>query len=893
MKNDTNQEEWRNPLMELVTGILPQTKSQKSSKQSTPSSKREEHEPNERKSILPFPYRTTDIKQFIPQRKEETSDKGKDKVNFDSQGLVNVKEIKNGIICSGDGSYVKILEVMPLNYYQKDVAEKNKITDAFLQLFRTCPTNLHIKMRTEKADTNVIVNTIRENYQRENNPQLKKMAEHYIAHITALQNSNTVDKRFYIIYQYEGENGTISRDFKDIYRSMKSIEYDIRSKLTSCGNLVISPKNENYHACEVLYKFYNPITCKSETLQDRIDRICTDFKKANNPIGEPREADYIAPRGLSSKPTKDWLLMDGMYHTWLVIRDNTFPPIVQTGWLDNIPVDYGVDIDILSKRLNRGTVESGLKQMRKYKYSSFNANRTNYDKAEAISKEIQNAEYIKSCMNNFDEDLFNCEIIITVRADTFALMRELKNSIQKHLEGLSIYTTTSFLTAHEWLKNVAPDMYITKSFFRKFSHNMLTRNMAQLYPFTSMSLFDNEGYVVGRNVLGSSLVSFNNFNTQLYSNGNIVIMGTPGSGKSFLEMMLASRMRMMGVRTMFILPLKAHEYYNACEKMGGEYIKFIPGGKTCVNIMEIRPQVAVNGDLLEDTDEADGMDAPLLARKIASLCAFLQLNMQDDKLSTSEKNRFNVLCTKLYANYGITSNNDSIWLNKEKRKLKPMPILQDLNDALKEDPVLSRVRDALSPYMYGGMFSNFNGPTNVDLTKQYLVFDVDKTSISEDYLPAMMYIAFDCCYDLAKQSLKHKDAIFMDEVWLMMQNEDCAKQVKEMVKIIRGYGSCTVLATQDSGDFLRSNDGLGESILAASKIKFFLRIEDMEINNVARVVDLNANDRANFKKFPAHGRALLMSDKDKILIDLISSEEELKTYTTDVNLRKKFSEMIG
>ena len=184
-------------------------------------------------------------------------------------------------------------------------------------------------------------------------------------------------------------------------------------------------------------------------------------------------------------------------------------------------------------------------------------------------------------------------------------------------------------------------------------------------------------------------------------------------------------------------------------------------------------------------------------------------------------------------------------------------------------------------------------PDDYEVVESEVVFDVDKTSISEDYLPAMMYIAFDCCYDLAKQSLKHKDAIFMDEVWLMMQNEDCAKQVKEMVKIIRGYGSCTVLATQDIGDFLRSNDGLGESILAASKIKFFLRIEDMEINNVARVVDLNANDKANFKKFPAHGRALLMSDKDKILIDLISSEEELKTYTTDVNLRKKFSEMTG
>ena len=121
----------------------------------------------------------------------------------------------------------------------------------------------------------------------------------------------------------------------------------------------------------------------------------------------------------------------------------------------------------------------------------------------------------------------------------------------------------------------------------------------------------------------------------------------------------------------------------------------------------------------------------------------------------------------------------------------------------------------------------------------------------------------------------------------MMQNEDCAKQVKEMVKIIRGYGSCTVLATQDVGDFLRSGDGLGESILASSKIKFFLKMEDMEINDVSKCVNLNKNDRANFKQFPAHGRAMLMSGKDKMLIDLIASDSETQIYSTDVNLRNR------
>lgn len=815
------------------------------------------------------------------------------KHDYDSQGIVNVKEIKKGIIICSDGSYVKILEILPLNYYQKDTTEKNKITADYERLFRTCPNALHIKMRTETADTNKIIKAIRENYKKENNFTLKLRAEEYINHILLLQNQNTIDKRFYIMYQYEGENGNYSRDFYAIYKTMKNIERDMRSKLINTGNLVVTPEDENYHACETLYKFYNPLSSIQEPLNERIDRLHNDYKMLNGDYPSIKECDYVAPRGLSSKTSKDWLLMDGMYHTWLILRDNSYPEVTQTGWIDNIPVMLGVDVDILTKRCNRKTVTTALDQIKRYKTSSYNSNRTNAEKASTIFKELQNAKYISDAMNNFDEDLFNTTIIITIRSFTFEGMQDMKNRIKGHLDGLSIYTSTSFLTAHEFLRMTAPDMYMNNQIFKKYSHNMLTRNMAQLYFFTAMSLFDNEGYVIGRNAQSGSLISFNNFNTTLYSNGNIVIMGTPGSGKSFLEMMLGYRMRLMGVRTMYILPLKAHEYYEACMNMGGEYIKFIPGGKTCVNIMEIRPQVTADGELLEDSDDIvdmEGMNTPLLAKKISSLCAWLQLNMQEDKLTTAEKNSFNTLCAKLYANYGITADNDSIWLNKEQRKLKPMPILQDLNDALQENLELSRIRSVLSPYMRGGMFSNFNGPTNVDLNNQFLVFDVDKTAINEDYLPAMMYIAFDCCYDMAKQNLYHKDAIFMDEVWLMMQNEDCAKQVKEMVKIIRGYGACTVLATQDVGDFMRSNNGLGESILAASKIKFFLRMEDMELNNIARVVDINANDKNNFKKFPAHGRTLLVSGKDKFLIDMIASEAETKAFTTDINLRKKFKQ---
>ena len=73
-------------------------------------------------------------------------------------------------------------------------------------------------------------------------------AEEYIAHIISLQSARTVDKRFYIMFEYEGDNGKFSRNFKEIWRSMKNTERDIRSKLVSTGNLVVSPKDENFHA---------------------------------------------------------------------------------------------------------------------------------------------------------------------------------------------------------------------------------------------------------------------------------------------------------------------------------------------------------------------------------------------------------------------------------------------------------------------------------------------------------------------------------------------------------------------------------------------------------------------------------------------------------------------
>ncbi len=814
-----------------------------------------------------------------------------------SQDLTNIKTISNGVIFCKDGRAIKILEVLPVNFYQKTPRQRNDITNDYMGFFKTCPGTVHLKMRTEKADVNALITNIRMAVAQEGGSLLQERANEAIQHIKALKNDNTICRKYYIMFEYEGDpDGKKSNKIESILYSMYETELQIRSRMSTAGNIVLSPIDPNMHAGEVLYKFYNPLTSEEETFGERILRINYDKEKYNNSVPADLKRfqyddAYISPKGIDTRG-RSWLLMDGQYHTFIAIRDNGYPEFGYTGWLDIVPQAIGIDIDIFCRRMSYDTVIGGLKQMSKWTRNAYRAKITNPEKAEELASEYQNSEYIRKTMQDSDEDLFETLVIITIRGNTFKEMNTRKNAVVKELKARSIYTTQSFNCAIEYFKTVAPDMYYSKYVFNKNKRNFLTRNLAQLYNYTSFELFNSNGYVLGKSAQNDSLLAIDNFDTSRYSNANMAIIGTPGSGKTFLEMMIAYRMRFMGIRTIFILPLKGHEYSMMCRKIGGEYIKLSPQGKTCVNIMQIRPQQGIDKSLLGDDVQIE--DSPLLAKKIASLAVFLQMNMQGTMLTPQEKQRFNKVCTDLYRRYGITADNNSIWMiNRDGQKvLRPMPILRDLNDALAQDAMLARYKDALIPYI-DGVASNMNGQTNVNLSNRCLVFDVNKQDVGEDLLPAFMYIAFDCAYDLCKENLSRKDALFLDEVWQMMANPACAKQVKEAVKVIRGYGACTVLATQDLDDFLNSADGFGKSVLASTQLKFILRLTDEELYDVTETLHLSQTDYRSFRSFPAHGRGMFISGNDKIVVDFVAERHETMFFNTDVNKRGAYEKMLA
>ena len=104
-----------------------------------------------------------------------------------------------------------------------------------------------------------------------------------------------------------------------------------------------------------------------------------------------------------------------------------------------------------------------------------------------------------------------------------------------------------------------------------------------------------------------------------------------------------------------------------------------------------------------------------------------------------------------------------------------------------------------------------------------------------------------------------------------------------MVKLIRGYAGCVVLATQDIFDFL--NTEFGVSVLANTEIRLFLNLKDTECDRVASIIHLTDEDKSAILGF-SRGQGLLLSRGDKIIVNIEATQHEVEVFTTDPNILK-------
>ena len=107
--------------------------------------------------------------------------------------------LENGIIKLKNSSYIKILEIIPINFNLKSELEKEAILNSYKIFLKTCNFNFQILIQSNKENLEKIISDInfQKNKEKEN---IKKISENYIIYIKELnKNKKSSNKNFYII----------------------------------------------------------------------------------------------------------------------------------------------------------------------------------------------------------------------------------------------------------------------------------------------------------------------------------------------------------------------------------------------------------------------------------------------------------------------------------------------------------------------------------------------------------------------------------------------------------------------------------------------------------------------------------------------------------------------
>ena len=810
--------------------------------------------------------------------------KREEKLEF-VQPFLPVKDIRNGIVETTDGRYIKILEIEPINFMLRSSEEQYNILSSFASWLKISPMKLQFKSITRKADSDKHVAMIRKELEKEDNEQCKTLSEDYIRLIKDVGSREALTRRFFLIYQYEAIGRNESDDYSKIYGMLMTAEQNARAYFLQCGNSIVQHKNPDEATAEILYMFFNRRSCVDEPFASRVNRVIVDAMAAKgkvigvDPIPHIRMANFIAPRGLDLSHN-NYFIMDGRYFCILYIKANGYPNTVRGGWMSSlINAGEGVDIDVHLSRENRSkTIDKVAQRIRlnRTKLKGLQDTSTDY---EELTNSIQAGYFIKNGIANHNEDLFYMSVFVTISAKTYEELLWRKQQMVDMLKSMDMYLSECRFQQEAALRSVMPFLQISPKLQKKTQRNVLTSGAASTYMFTSFEMSDDSGVLLGVNRHNNSLCIVDLFNTKINKNANLTMCGTSGAGKTFTLQLLALRMRMRGIQCYIIAPIKGHEFKRACSKIGGEFIKIAPGSPHCINVMEIRHTISPEMELIDEVDYND-MDS-MLARKIQQLMIFFSLLIPD--MTNEEEQMLDEALIKTYNEFGITHDNNSLYADSSvfPPKLKKMPILGDLHKHLLENPMTARVAAIVSRFVTGSAQS-FNRQTNVDLTNKYIVLDLSE--LKGKLLPVGMMIALDYVWDNIKADRTKKKAIMIDEIWQLIgasSNKMAAEFCLEIFKVIRGYGGAAIAATQDLSDFFSLDDGkYGRAIINNSKNKIILNLEQDEAQYVREVLKLTKTEVRSITQFE-RGEALIHSNNNKVPVVIKASAQEKEMITTD------------
>lgn len=787
--------------------------------------------------------------------------------------LVPVRKISNGIIHTTDGRYVKIIEILPVNFLLRSGQEQRYIIESFFSYLKVAPCRFQIRTVAQKADIGRYISRVREEMEQEENGMCRKLQEDYIRLLQDVGLKEAISRRFFMVFEYDAVEGEKDAQEADIQAALEDMADTAKRYLARCGNGVVAQQRPTQFTMELLYSLLNRRESIRVPFADRVNNVAAWYLEENREesLAQIPAAEYFAPVELDLTHT-NFLVMDGLYYTFLYIPSGKYRTRTSAGWTALL-VNAGEGIDVDFYFFKQDKVKSleriGRRiRLNRSKIQDLSDTQAGFDD---LADSIQAGLYLKDGLSGNEELYYMCTLVTVTAYSEKELMwraKELKKLLNSQdMDGMYCY----FRQEQAFLSTL-PLLALDDILYEKARRNILTWGVAGCYPFVSYEMSDEDGILLGINKANRSLVIMDIFDSRLYSNANITIWGTSGAGKTFLLQLLALRMRRKGIQVFLIAPDKGHEFVRACKNIDGEYIQISPSSMHCINVMEIWREDRKASGILDGEVEKS-----YLASKIQDLHIFFSLLIPD--MSYEEKQLLDEAMVHTYRQKGITHENESLYAGDGTYKM--MPVLGDLYEVLLQREETRRLANILNRLVHGSGAS-FNQQTNVNLDNKYTVLDI--SGLSGDLHVVGMFIAIMFVWAKAREDRTKPKTIILDELWKLIgagANELAAGYVLEMFKVIRGYGGSAIAASQDSADFLALEGGkYGRGIINNSKTKIIMNMENEEAIKVQEILRLSDAETSAITHFE-RGNGLLSSNGVNVTVEIRASRLEKELITTD------------
>ncbi|GHU52738.1 conjugal transfer protein TraE [Clostridia bacterium] len=682
-----------------------------------------------------------------------------------TQETIQYKQMyKDGICRVKDNFYTKTVQFFDINYQLAQNDDKTQIFESYCDFLNYFDSSVSVQLSfvNQTVDIEEFKRSIDIPQQQDKFNDIRKEYTEMLNNQLSKGNNGLVKTKF-ITFGIEADNLKIAKP------KLERIEMDVLNNFK-----VLGVKAHPLDGIERLRLFHGNLNTPRDKFQ--LDNWDTLVKTGNS------TKDYISPVSFDFRSKNSFKIGDKFGSaSFLQILAPELPDRILADFLD-IESSMILTIHIQSVDHNKAIkyAKGKLSDVRKMKIEDQKkAVRSGYD-MDALSPDIityeNEANNLLEDLQSRNERMINATILLV----NFANSKQKLDNDFFQASGIAQKFNCSLRRLDFQQENsLMSSLPIGKNFI-DIERGLTTSSTAIFVPFTTQELFQShsEALYYGLNALSNNLIIVDK---KLLKNPNTLILGTPGSGKSFAAKREITNVFLSTLDDILICDPEG-EFGSLVGTLDGQIIKISQNSRSYINPMDI------NLDYSDDDDPIS-----LKSDFILSLCELIVGGRNG--LEATEKTVIDRCLRLVYQDYLANPVPEN------------MPILGDLYNLLmnQAEQEARRVATALEIYVNGSL-NVFNHQTNIDINNRIVCFDIKE--LGKQLKKIGMLIVVDCVWNKVtiNRGTGKSTRLYIDEFHLLLKEEQTSSYSVEIWKRFRKWGGIPTGITQNVKDLLASRE---------------------------------------------------------------------------------------